>query len=80
MESINSIEKFRAELINVINNSNIHLGTGYYVLKDVFREVEYIYNQTKENELQEEDKTISQEIDLIADEKELEEDKIYETE
>lgn len=45
-------EKFRDDLIALINNCNLDISTAYYVLKDVFNitEKEYIKSLNKEQQ------------------------------
>lgn len=38
-------EIFKMTLLGDIQNSGLEIGTVYYILKDVFREVESTYNQ-----------------------------------
>lgn len=51
------MEEFRESLINLINSSQLPLDAKYYVLKDVFREVDKVYydelKKLKEKEVSE---------------------------
>lgn len=45
------MEKFRTNLIQVINTAQLPIGEAYYVLKDVFRDVQDAYKESlKEQE------------------------------
>lgn len=60
--SINTnINIFKENLVNLIGNSQLPIGTTYYVLKDVFSSIESLYNQTLEKEKQELLKSLSKE-------------------
>ena len=37
------LEKFRQDIIEVLNNSNLLLGSAYYILKDILKELEEEY-------------------------------------
>lgn len=61
MELINNIENFRKRLVDVINTSNVSLGVGYYVVKDVYNDLKILYIQTlndEANTLEEEEESI----------------------
>ena len=46
------MEKFRTNLIQVINTAQLPIGEAYYVLKDVFRDVQDAYKESlKEQEI-----------------------------
>ena len=46
------MEKFRTNLIQVINTAQLQIGEDYYVLKDVFRDVQDAYRESlKEQEI-----------------------------
>lgn len=46
------MEKFRTNLIQVINTAQLPIGEAYYVLKDVFRDVQDAYKENlKEQEI-----------------------------
>lgn len=47
------INVFKKNITNVINNSQLPISILYYVVKDVFRDIEQIYNETLEKELEE---------------------------
>ena len=58
------INMFKDNLVSVIGNSQLPIGVTYYILKDVYNNIEMLYNQTLEKEQQ----------DLLAEmEKEKEE-------
>ena len=40
------MEKFRTNLIQVINTAQLPIGEAYYVLKDVFRDVQDAYKES----------------------------------
>lgn len=44
---------FKENLINLIGNSQLPVGIIYYIIKDVFLNIENLYNQTLEKENQE---------------------------
>ena len=48
-----NIEKFRQDLIEVLNNSNILIGSAYYVLKDILNQLEKEYYQAIKTEQKE---------------------------
>lgn len=55
------IETFRNNLLELINNSQLSLGTIYYILKDIYDEVEKLYymdvnNQFLQEQAKEEEK------------------------
>lgn len=47
------INVFKENLINLIGNSQLPIGITYYVLKDVFVDIERLYNETLVKEQQE---------------------------
>ena len=52
--SINTqMDMFKNNLINVIGDSQLPIGVTYYILKDVYKNIEMLYNQTLEKEQQE---------------------------
>lgn len=60
--SINTnINIFKDNLVNLIGNSNLPIGVTYYILKDIFLEIQNIYNETLNKEQQEILKSISEE-------------------
>ena len=53
------MEKFRTNLIQVINTAQLPIGEAYYVLKDVFRDVQDAYKESlKEQEILEKQATM----------------------
>ena len=44
---------FKENLINLIGSSQLPIGVTYYVLKDIFQNIEMLYNETLEKENQE---------------------------
>ena len=72
--SINTnINIFKENLVNLIGNSNLPIGITYYILKDIFSEIQDIYNITLEKEKQEMLNSISEEEKKESDEIENEE-------
>lgn len=72
--SINTnINIFKENLVNLIGNSNLPIGVTYYILKDIFSEIQDIYNITLEKENQEMLNSISEEEKKESDEIENEE-------
>lgn len=72
--SINTnINIFKENLVNLIGNSNLPIGVTYYILKDIFSEIQDIYNITLEKEKQEMLNSISEEEKKESDEIENEE-------
>lgn len=72
--SINTnINIFKENLVNLIGNSNLPIGITYYILKDVFSEIQDVYNITLEKEKQEMLNSISEEEKKESDEIENEE-------
>lgn len=51
MDSIVNIEKFRQSLVDVINNAGVTVAIGYYVVKDIYRDLEKVYQDTLKEEL-----------------------------
>lgn len=51
MDNIVNIEKFRQSLIDVINNAGVTVAIGYYVVKDIYRDLEKVYQDTLKEEL-----------------------------
>lgn len=68
-------EKYRQDLIDATNQCGLPLALGYYILKDVFLEVQGLYQK----DLEKNNSTTVEEIDLIQEE-ELKESIIDETE
>ena len=51
---INSQTKqFEQDLINLINNENLPIANIYYVIKNIFQQLESLYNQQIQQELEE---------------------------
>lgn len=67
------MEKFRNNLVQVINNAKLPIGEAYYVLKDVFRDVQDAYKEALEAiETQEKEEQMVA-MQAALDEKEAEE-------
>lgn len=49
------MEKFKQDLINLANNSNLSVGSVYFIFKSVFTEIQDVYYNTL--------KSVSQEIE-----------------
>ena len=45
------IEQYRRQLISLTNNSGLSVGAAYYVLKDVYRDMESLYYKSIQEEL-----------------------------
>ena len=56
-------EQFKQGLYNLINQSNIPISNAYYVMKDVFKELEGVYLDTLQSEgiRKQQEKTINKE-------------------
>lgn len=46
------IEQFKNDIYNVLNNSNLLIGTAYYVMKDILYDLEKNYVQSLRSEQQ----------------------------
>ena len=67
------MEKFRNNLVQVINDAKLPIGEAYYVLKDVFRDVQDAYKEALEAiEAQEKEEQMAA-MQAALDEKEVEE-------
>lgn len=44
---------FKENLVNLIGNSQLPIGVIYYMLKDIFVDIEKLYNETLEKEKEE---------------------------
>ena len=67
------MEKFRNNLVQVINDAKLPIGEAYYVLKDVFRDVQDAYKEALEViEAQEKEEQMAA-MQAALDEKEAEE-------
>ena len=67
------MEKFRNNLVQVINDAKLPIGEAYYVLKDVFRDVQDAYKEALEAiEVQEKEEQMAA-MQAALDEKETEE-------
>ena len=53
MDNLN-INNLKNNLVNIIKESNVPIGTVYYMLKDLLKDTENIYRQTVEIERQSE--------------------------
>lgn len=49
-------EEFRTQLLDVIQNSKLDVGSVYYIFKDVFTEIDILYRQQLRKELAEKEK------------------------
>lgn len=58
------IFKFKENLLNLINNSGLMIGTAYFVVKDVFKELEEGYKICVEEEFKK-SQTQNEDIELI---------------
>ena len=67
------MEKFRNNLVQVINDAKLPIGEAYYVLKDIFRDVQDAYKEALEViETQEKEEQMAA-MQAALDEKEAEE-------
>ena len=67
------MEKVRNNLVQVINDAKLPIGEAYYVLKDVFRDVQDAYKEALEAiEVQEKEEQMAA-MQAALDEKEAEE-------
>ena len=69
------INAFKDNLINLIGNSQLPIGVTYYVLKDVFNEIQKLYNETLAKEQQELLETLKKEEENNQEEPANEEEK-----
>ena len=51
MENL-KLATFRSQLIQIITNNELSLGTTYYILKDVVSQIEELYQETLQKEYQ----------------------------
>lgn len=52
MENFNGlIELFRLRIVDTINNSNLPVGVVYYILKNITKEVEELYQKSSQNDI-----------------------------
>ena len=70
-----NINIFKDNLANLIGNSQLPIGVTYYVLKDVFNEIQNLYNETLAKEQQELLKTLKKEEENNQEELANEEEK-----
>lgn len=62
------IEQFKKNIYNILNNSNLLVGTAYYVMKDVLYDLERNYVQSLKNEqLYKHDKKTNEVQEIIID-------------
>lgn len=57
-----AIEDFKKELYTTINDSNLSISTIYYVVKDLYNEVIYLYNQALVDEKKKKEEADNQEV------------------
>lgn len=50
MESTLGCELFKEKLYEIINSSGLTIGSAYFIFKDVYRDLENVYNQQIEKE------------------------------
>lgn len=66
MDTCLMIEKFRNDLIEIVNNSNLTIGTALFIYKDIYNDLYKEYQRVLELEQKEENFTTStQEISVI---------------
>ena len=56
------IESTRHQIVNAVNNSNLTIGTAYFLFKDIFRDLEKLYFDQVEKE--KENPPTLQDVDL----------------
>ena len=49
----NSLNDLRKEIVELINKSQVPVGVAYYIIKDVYRDIEIAYEAAVLNELKE---------------------------
>lgn len=64
-----AIQNFYKNIVNLVNNCNLPVGTAYFILKDVLHDLEQAYLAVLKEELNEPDQQIIQDIDLYAENK-----------
>ena len=72
------IEKFRKDIYSVLNNSELLIGTAYYVMKDIFKDLEknYIDSLMEEEKQKNQNNEVHMEIDTSDIVKEFDEQNI----
>lgn len=72
------IEKFRKDIYSVLNNSELLIGTAYYVMKDIFKDLEknYIDSLMEEEKQKKQNNEVHMEIDASDMVKEFDEQNI----
>lgn len=76
-------EKYRKELYQVINNSELPVSLAYYILKDIIKELENIYQQNIVQQMADEENGTNTEVHDVKVPmfvEELEEENKHETE
>ena len=69
-----TIKYFHEQLLQLVNSCGLPVGTAYFILKDVLREVEKVYNECLYKEAHEENNsTETQTINLVQPEQNKEE-------
>lgn len=78
IDSCQQIENFKNNLIYDINNSNLTIGCAYYILKDIFLNLEREYYKTLEIEKNEDssDHVVEEEFNINAVSNETEEKEV----
>lgn len=66
IDSCQQIEKLKEKIISALNNSGLTIGCAYYILKDVFLNMEREYLKALELE-QNEDQTLQTEVKELDD-------------
>ena len=55
-----SLEIFRQQLVELLNNSQLPVGVAYYIMKDVLIEVEKLYQQAINEDLKTPEETVGE--------------------
>lgn len=72
MEEQDIFLKLKMDMCNVINNNPLPISAKYFIIKDLFNEVENLYNVYVNNQMQvSEEKTETKTIDIPIDNSEL---------
>lgn len=59
-----AIQEFYKNIINLVNNCNLPVGTAYFIVKDVLHDLEQAYLTVLKEELNEPDKHVIQDIKM----------------
>ena len=62
-----AIQKFYKDIINLVNNCNLPVGTAYFIVKDVLHDLEQAYITVLKEEINEPDQQVTEEIELYPD-------------